>query len=47
MKFLKGLACIITVAGIGIILSGQLTNLGIVLLLEGGVLFTLLKKDAK
>jgi hypothetical protein len=47
MNWIKGLTCIVTLTGIGVLLSGQLTNLGIVLLIEGGVLVTLLDENRR
>jgi hypothetical protein len=47
MNWIKGLTCIVTLAGIGVLLSGQLTHLGIVLLIEGGVLVTLLDENRR
>jgi len=47
MNWIKGLTCIVTLAGIGVLLSGQLTHLGIVLLIEGGVLVTFLDENRR
>jgi hypothetical protein len=47
MIYLIGLACVVTLSGIGIIFSGSLVDLGIILLIEGGVLVTLIKEARK
>lgn len=47
MNWVKYLACISAVAGIGILVNGQLIHVGIILLIEAGVLFTLVDKNPK
>jgi hypothetical protein len=47
MSWVKALAYIVTLAGIGVLLDGTLTDIGIVLLIEGGVLVTLLEEDRR
>ncbi len=41
MNLMKGLAYICIVAGIGVFLNGELIHVGIILVIEGGVLLTL------
>ena len=47
MSLIKGIAYIVVLAGIGVIVDGTLRDVGVVLLLEGGVLFTLADKSRK
>jgi hypothetical protein len=47
MSWVKALAYIVTLAGIGVLLDGTLTDLGFVLLIEGGVLGTLIEEDRR
>ena len=45
MNWIKGLACSVALAGIAVLVDGTMRDIGIVLLLEGGVLLTLLEKS--
>jgi hypothetical protein len=45
MKWLSVLACIISVVGIVLIVEGSLYVFGILVLIEGGVLFTLAQEN--
>jgi hypothetical protein len=47
MNLLKGIACLVVLAGVGVIVDGTLRDVGIVLLLEGGVLFTFVGNSPK
>ncbi len=44
MSLMKGLAYISIVAGIGVFLNGELIHVGIILVIEGGVLLTLVDR---
>ena len=44
MSLMQGLAYISIVAGIGVLLNGELIHVGIILVIEGGVLLTLVDK---
>ena len=45
MNLVKSFAYILILAGIVVLLNGKFINLGIVLLIEAGVLFTLVEKN--
>jgi hypothetical protein len=45
MNWLKILACIVSIAGIALIVEGSLYVFGILVLIEGGVLFTLVQEN--
>ncbi len=47
MSLIKGIACIVILAGIGVLVDGTLRDIGIVLLIEGGVLLTLVDENRK
>ena len=44
---IKGLAVVLALFGIGLVISGVLPTLGILFLIEGGVLVTLIEKKNK
>lgn len=45
MSLIKGLAYTAILAGIGVLLNGEMIHVGIILLIEGGVLFTIVDKN--
>ena len=47
MNIVKALAGIVILAGIGVLVDGTLRDVGIVLLIEGGVLLTLVDENRK
>jgi Zn-dependent membrane protease YugP len=47
MSLVKSLAYVLILAGIGVLLNGKLIDVGIILLIEGGVLFTLVEENRK
>ena len=47
MSWVRRVACILILAGIGVLLNGEFIDVGIVLLIEAGVLFTLVEKNPK
>ena len=47
MIFINVFAAIAILAGVGVLLNGELIHVGIILLIEGGVLFTLAEKRPK
>jgi hypothetical protein len=47
MNWVKGFACFAILAGVGVFLTGELMHVGIILLIEGGVLLTLAEKKPK
>ncbi len=47
MNLFKILGYALILAGIGVLLNGKFIDVGIILLIEGGVLFTLVEKNRK
>jgi hypothetical protein len=47
VKLLMIFAILLSIVGIGLFISGPFTNLGIALLIEGGVLFTLVDEQRR
>jgi hypothetical protein len=47
MKLLYVLACVVTLAGIGMVADGTFPHLGYILLIEGGVLLTLIQENRR
>jgi Zn-dependent membrane protease YugP len=47
MSLVKSLAYVLILAGIGVLLNGKLIDVGIILLIEGGVLLTLVEENRK
>jgi len=47
MSWVKSSAYILILTGISVLLIGNLMHVGIILLIEGGVLFTLVEKKHK
>jgi len=47
MSLIKVFAALAILAGIGVLLNVELIHVGIILLIEGGVLFTLAEKKPK
>ena len=47
MSLVKSLAYVLILAGIGVLLNGKLIDVGIILLIECGVLFTFVEENRK